>query len=270
MEPDRLPLSSGPAPAAAATPAALEPVFAEALLLNLDASLRVHARAHFFNWTQGLLQSLIRHEVLICALRGAEPRSPRVDSFAAAGPGGARYGELFAREASAAPALLQEWRERGAFPLACEARPEGALCGGELARALQAAGAPALLAHGARDADGEVGAFFVFCCRPGSVGERERYLAQLALPALHAAWVRAQLEPAAGPRAPARGPVLTPRELEILRWIAIGKSNFEVGAILSISPLTVKNHVQKILRKLNAVNRTQAVGKALENRMLGA
>jgi len=62
--------------------------------------------------------------------------------------------------------------------------------------------------------------------------------------------------------------VLTPREQEILRWIAIGKSNFEVGAILSISPLTVKNHVQKILRKLNVVNRTQAVGKALEARII--
>ena len=33
----------------------------ESIVLNLDASLRVHARAHFFSWTQGLLQSLIRH-----------------------------------------------------------------------------------------------------------------------------------------------------------------------------------------------------------------
>jgi DNA-binding CsgD family transcriptional regulator len=61
---------------------------------------------------------------------------------------------------------------------------------------------------------------------------------------------------------------VTPREQEILRWIYQGKSNFEIGAILSISPLTVKNHVQKILRKLNVVNRAQAVGKALELRIL--
>jgi DNA-binding CsgD family transcriptional regulator len=62
--------------------------------------------------------------------------------------------------------------------------------------------------------------------------------------------------------------VLTPREQEILRWVYLGKSNGEVGAILKISPLTVKNHVQKILRKLNVVNRTQAVGKALDTRIL--
>jgi DNA-binding CsgD family transcriptional regulator len=37
-----------------------------------------------------------------------------------------------------------------------------------------------------------------------------------------------------------------------------------------ISPLTVKNHVQKILRKLNAVNRTQAIGKAIELRILNS
>ena len=61
---------------------------------------------------------------------------------------------------------------------------------------------------------------------------------------------------------------ITTREQEILRWIYLGKSNFEIGTILNISPLTVKNHVQKILRKLNVVNRAQAVGKALDLRLL--
>jgi len=38
--------------------------------------------------------------------------------------------------------------------------------------------------------------------------------------------------------------------------------------ILKISPMTAKNHVQKILRKLGVLNRTQAVGKALALRIL--
>jgi DNA-binding CsgD family transcriptional regulator len=38
--------------------------------------------------------------------------------------------------------------------------------------------------------------------------------------------------------------------------------------ILDISPLTVKNHVQKTLRKLNVLNRTQAVGRALALRLV--
>jgi transcriptional regulator EpsA len=253
----------------AAGPAALDPQHTEALVLNLDASLRVHDRAQFFKWTQGLLQSLVRHEVLVCALRGADPRSLRAESFGTE-PLTAAFGELFARDATAAPALLGEWRERGYQPLACAARPGEALCGGEFARELQRIGAADLIAHGTCDADGQVGSFFVFCCRPGGSGALERYLVQLALPALHAAWLRAQGEggTAAGARAGGPEAALTPREQEILRWIAIGKSNFEVGAILRISPLTVKNHVQKILRKLNVVNRTQAVGKALEARII--
>ena len=58
------------------------------------------------------------------------------------------------------------------------------------------------------------------------------------------------------------------REKEILEWIYHGKSNIEIGMILQISPLTVKNHVQKILRKLSVLNRTQAIGKAMALRIL--
>jgi DNA-binding CsgD family transcriptional regulator len=82
--------------------------------------------------------------------------------------------------------------------------------------------------------------------------------------------VRTQLQGGASPvdKSSGAASVLTVREQDILKWIYLGKSNFEIGAILKISPLTVKNHVQKILRKLNVVNRTQAVGRSLELRIL--
>ena len=81
--------------------------------------------------------------------------------------------------------------------------------------------------------------------------------------------VRTQVQrTSSGMDKPSGQSVLTAREQDILKWIYLGKSNFEIGAILKISPLTVKNHVQKILRKLNVVNRTQAIGKALELRIL--
>src|SRR5436190_1474189 len=119
------------------------------------------------------------------------------------------------------------------------------------------------------DADGRTLSLFTFACRPGSVGPRQLYLAQLLAPAMHAAWVRTQVTRAPGSAAErASGhSILTVREQDIIKWIYLGKSNFEIGAILKISPLTVKNHVQKILRKLNVVNRTQAIGKALELRI---
>jgi NarL family two-component system response regulator LiaR len=52
---------------------------------------------------------------------------------------------------------------------------------------------------------------------------------------------------------------LTDRELEVLQWLAQGKSNKEIAAALDISERTVKFHVSSILGKLNAGNRTEAV-----------
>jgi LuxR family transcriptional regulator, quorum-sensing system regulator BjaR1 len=57
--------------------------------------------------------------------------------------------------------------------------------------------------------------------------------------------------------------LLTRREREILRWAADGKTSWEVSVILSISERTVKFHLVQASHKLNAVNRTAAVAKAL-------
>lgn len=58
-------------------------------------------------------------------------------------------------------------------------------------------------------------------------------------------------------------PTLTARELEVLRLLAQGKSNGEIGAVLFITEGTVKAHVNNILNKLGANDRTQAVTMAL-------
>jgi transcriptional regulator EpsA len=54
---------------------------------------------------------------------------------------------------------------------------------------------------------------------------------------------------------------LTEREVEILDWISMGKTNTEIGSILDISAFTVKNHVQRMLKKLEVSTRAQAVSK---------
>jgi transcriptional regulator EpsA len=247
----------------------------ESIVLNLDASLRVHARAHFFSWTQGLLQSLIRHELLICTLCNGKPPAFRADGFSMTAPDPATFSDLFLRDTAVAPALLKAWEERRYQPVVFEPNSQNGyvLPSGAFSRELERVGATQLLVHGVHDSDGRAISLFTFACRPGSVGPRQVYLAQLLAPSLHAAWVRTQLQrrteggAASADKSPGHS-VLTVRELDILKWIYLGKSNFEIGAILKISPLTVKNHVQKILRKLNVVNRTQAIGKALELRIL--
>lgn len=57
---------------------------------------------------------------------------------------------------------------------------------------------------------------------------------------------------------------LTPRVAETLLWIAQGKTNADIAAILGISEATVKKHVLEIFAKLNVETRTAASLRALE------
>jgi DNA-binding NarL/FixJ family response regulator len=56
---------------------------------------------------------------------------------------------------------------------------------------------------------------------------------------------------------------LTQREAEVLLWIARGKSNRDIGAILDLSPRTVNKHLEQIYNKLGVENRTSAAALAV-------
>jgi len=55
---------------------------------------------------------------------------------------------------------------------------------------------------------------------------------------------------------------LTEREVGVLRLIAMGRNNREIGQVLGISPNTVANHVRSILEKTYTANRTEAAAFA--------
>lgn len=61
---------------------------------------------------------------------------------------------------------------------------------------------------------------------------------------------------------------LTPRESEVLMWVARGKSNRDIAEILKLSPRTVNKHLEQIYAKLGVENRASAA--ALAVRTLGA
>lgn len=61
---------------------------------------------------------------------------------------------------------------------------------------------------------------------------------------------------------------LSPRETEVLRCIAEGLSNKEIAQKLGISLSTVKTHIEEVLEKLSASDRTQAAVKALRQGLL--
>lgn len=61
---------------------------------------------------------------------------------------------------------------------------------------------------------------------------------------------------------------LTNRECDCLYWTAAGKTSGEIGIILSISQHTVNHYLTGAIQKLNAINRTQAVVKALRYNLI--
>jgi DNA-binding NarL/FixJ family response regulator len=67
---------------------------------------------------------------------------------------------------------------------------------------------------------------------------------------------------------PPSGTNLTPRERDVLRLLAEGFANKEIGRRLFVSEKTVKTHVSSILQKLGVQDRTQAALAAVRRKLL--
>lgn len=67
---------------------------------------------------------------------------------------------------------------------------------------------------------------------------------------------------------PGASVVITPREREVLSWVAVGKTQWEVASILNIAKGTVGNHLAAIHRKLDVRNTAHAVTKAIRQRLI--
>ena len=107
---------------------------------------------------------------------------------------------------------------------------------------------------------------------PAGAEALRRGVLRLCLPSLHFAALRAFAgRDAASPHGhgtTAGAAPLSLREVEVLQAVRAAKHNAQIGEQLGISPLTVKNHLRKIMRKLGATNRAQAVGEAMARGLL--
>jgi DNA-binding CsgD family transcriptional regulator len=70
------------------------------------------------------------------------------------------------------------------------------------------------------------------------------------------------------PLAEEAGPVLTPREIEVLAALRDGLSNKAAARRLGISPHTVKFHIESLFKKLGAASRAEAVAKGLKRQIV--
>jgi len=120
------------------------------------------------------------------------------------------------------------------------------------------------IVHGHATDDGQV-VSFVSLYAGHTVPPAALPMLEIYVPAVTACLLR--LLHNLAPASTADKPVaLTRREMEIIDWIAKGKTNWEIGQILGISELTVKSHVQRLFFKTGTNTRTQLAARALSLR----
>lgn len=111
-----------------------------------------------------------------------------------------------------------------------------------------------LVYHAQLDPTGTRGIGFLFGDIPASLLLKNGKLIRYATPYLYAQLARRFWAPARSSAVR----LLTAREIQVIEWMYYGKTNEEIATLLGNSVFTVKNHVQRILLKLSATNRTQA------------
>ena len=120
-----------------------------------------------------------------------------------------------------------------------------------------------IVAHGVRDLHSNASSYFNFCGVPGPLTQQHVQCIKLLTPHLHTTLARVL----AHKEQTGANVAFTPRETEILSWLYLGKTNWEIGQILSISEKTVKNNLYAIYQKLNVGNRTQALVRITDLRL---
>ncbi len=222
----------------------------EYLLRIIESSLHVRDVRGFFLWSQGQLQALLPHQLLVCLQFDSDGALQRLESVHAGVPDAAT-----ARLCDPHDGLALRLARRcgNALPWMADT-PDEALCGYDNA-----------IVHGTGPLAGGATTFALFGL-PMKPGPRHAYFLDLLLPHLHLLLVRlTRASPAMAlpvPRA------LSQRETEVVRWLREGKRNDEIGIILGISALTVKNHLQRIYKLLGVRNRGEAVARCSALRLV--
>lgn len=205
------------------------------------ASLATHE--DLWRWLRGEVQALLPHELFLAAW------------------GDFRAGTVHIDLVSSLPGLrTREVRSATFLPLAhylrdCWVAAQHAPCQVDVhgCDSLRTA-----LVHGTRDAEPPRERVFAALTWRARSDDAQAQALKLLVPFIDTALRRMATLPAlALPPAD----TLSERERQIMAWVAMGKTNPEIGCILRISEFTVKNHMKSIFSKLDVSNRAQAVAR---------
>ena len=230
-------------------------------------SLKVNHKNHLFNWFQGTFQSLLPHDILIYGIKPAGSDFFHFDYYTATRYFSEQHFSMVTKFGEGlVQGVLSEWGYAKRIIL------DGGICTGLPANCLIMNTDPQVLsalelvnyaAYGFEDKQSGISTFFFFSRLRKGFDNKTAQMLEMLMSHLHLVMVRVS-SAAAVTQSPSQRAAkhITTREVEILQWVYAGKTNWEIATILEISPLTVKNHVQNILRKLDVQNRRQAAIRA--------
>jgi transcriptional regulator EpsA len=237
----------------------------------MQESLTIERQSQLFLWLQGDLQRFLPHDVLVVLAGDFSVNRIRVDVVSTL-PTGRNVSCTSCDLRPISEALFDRWQNNGRRMLTINGDLSELLalhCACVLDNNLSSMSSA--MVHGLRDERSGEDALYIALRAQPPFDEHQRRMFALLLPHVDHACRRVAalngepscatptVEPAVVAPAIDRG--LSLRELEILEWVRAGKTNFEIGMILNISAFTVKNHLQRIFRKMDVMNRMQAVAK---------
>lgn len=238
----------------------------------IEESLRLQNRSHLFNWFQRMFQGLIAHEVVIIGVKAQERASYDYEYLTSSRYfGDSQFEDVLQEQSGLVAQAFAQWNSLG-VPLFFSTehaaqthshygvRPVDAdsMRHSELKR---------FVVHGFGYEHSRIATIVLF----GRLGAQDfattAHLLELMMPHLHCAIVKVTSSKSSSmlfSSTSGKAQPLSKREVEVLEWLQSGKTNIQIGLVMEVSPLTIKNHVQNILRKLDVGNRNEAVAKALK------
>lgn len=242
----------------------------EHLLITLDTSLKINKPTQFYLWAQGALQGFLPHELLLCAYGDIARMRFKFETFTSVVQDPQVQQKIADPINGLMARTMDDWLRASKHPRLFGDEGDGQTGRRQLLADMKRCELGHVAAHGTKEMQGEYSSFFVFARMPKPPGPRELYLLELLMPYLHTTLHRmlahGSLE--ATPDLVSNDILLSKRELQVLHWVKNGKTNAEIAQILHISPTTVKNHLQNVMRTLGVNNRAEAVGKSAALRLL--
>lgn len=244
-------------------------------LISEVVSVRRHV--DLMNWLQGQAQQYLPHDILVAAWGDFHLGLIHYDVVSAM-PGVRSENADSALITPLLKGLFDRWLEQDRRPFVLHAGERGfawdcAESDALICRAMRSMRSS--LIHGISDHRGRHDCLYVLFNTEPQRDRQECRAIKFLLPYIDSALRQVELMPHqhAPVMAPAPGlgadeaagepttadTVLSAREAEIMKWVAMGKTNSEIGSILNVSSFTVKNHMQRIFKKLDVFSRAQAV-----------